>query len=307
MTFAIEPKIAVLLATFNGDRFVGSQLSSIFAQRGVDVHVFVRDDKSSDNTIDEVVAFSDKFADRLTLLPDDDDEGGSAGRNFFALLRNVDFTKYDYIALSDQDDVWEPTKLISAVESLRINDASCYSSNLIAYDEATMRSWFVRKSGDMCAFDYLFQSASAGCTYVLNNEASALVQRTLREKSCALPTTISHDFVIYAICRSHCLKWTMDRRSYIFYRQHSSNVFSAMPGWWGLWQRWRLACRGWFRENILFLDSILDDGHEARKILARIRRFNLRDRFWLATKCRHFRRRRRDQIFLAITLLLGAL
>lgn len=44
-------KVLVLLSSYNGEKYLNEQLDSLFAQEGVDVHVLIRDDGSSDNTI----------------------------------------------------------------------------------------------------------------------------------------------------------------------------------------------------------------------------------------------------------------
>jgi rhamnosyltransferase len=303
----VEAKVAVLLAAFNGEEYIASQLASLFSQEGVDVHVIVRDDGSSDGTLDVVRAFAKRFPDQLNLTGPDNFEGGSAGRNFFALLQNPLVAEFDYIALCDQDDIWGPLKLASAVTKMQRSDAAAYSSNLIAFDSAKQKSWFITKSGEMQKFDHLFQSASAGCTYVLDRRAIAAVQTKLAKSAMPLPRILSHDYVIYAVCRSQGLAWVMDDDSHIFYRQHSSNAFSAMPGLKGLWQRWALASNGWFGENINCVAKMLQDDPEATAIYGRLRRLSLKDRVWLARHCGEFRRRRRDQIFLAIAILLGKL
>ena len=49
---------------------------------------------------------------------------GSACENFLNMFMNVDFEKYDYIALSDQDDIWLPNKLINAIKKINENNSS---------------------------------------------------------------------------------------------------------------------------------------------------------------------------------------
>jgi rhamnosyltransferase len=300
-----DPKVAVLVATFNGEKFIESQLASVFAQVGVDLHVIVRDDGSVDGTLARVSEYQEKFPTRLTILGEDEYEGGSAGRNFFALLSGLSANDYDYVAFCDQDDIWAPVKLAAAISRMRVSDAAGYSSNLIAFDEARQKSWFIRKSGAMRPLDFLFQSASAGCTYVLDRRAVMAVQSVLEMCELPLPRILSHDYAIYAICRARGLRWAMDNSAYIFYRQHSSNAFSALPGVRGLWQRWKLAQDGWFGCNIACVAKLLVDDPTASLVFDRLARLTLADRLWLAAHCHQYRRRRRDQAFLAIAILLG--
>jgi rhamnosyltransferase len=301
------PKVAVLLAAFNGEKFIASQLASVFGQVGVDIHVIARDDGSSDGTVYELRSFQKAMPGRLTILDDDKHNGGSAGRNFLAILQQLSEHDYDYFALCDQDDIWNPVKIVNAIHCMRSSNSAAYSSNLIAFDDRKQRTWFIHKSHPRRQFDYLFQSASAGCTYVLDRRAFAIVQSVLKKNTLTLPRILSHDYLIYALCRSHGLRWVMDDASYIFYRQHDSNAFSAMPGMSGLWQRWHLARGGWFKQNIMFVTKLLPDDMMASAISDRLENLTLTNRLWLATRCHQFRRRRRDQILLAITILLGRL
>jgi rhamnosyltransferase len=300
-----NPKVAVLVATFNGEKFIASQLASLFGQVGVDVSVIVRDDGSTDSTLEQVVLFKERFPNKLDVRGSDEYVGGSAGRNFFALLRGLTASDYDYVALCDQDDIWSPVKLVSAIRKMEESASAGYSSNLIAFDETRQTCWFIKKSGAMRELDYLFQSASAGCTYVLSRQAVVTIQSALDNYERLPPRILSHDYVIYAICRANGLRWIMDDAAYIFYRQHDANAFSAMPGLWGLWQRWRLAREGWFGKNIACVAELLVDDPQATAVFERLTRSTFADRLWLAMQSRHYRRRRRDQLLLATSILLG--
>jgi rhamnosyltransferase len=301
------PRVAVLLATFNGEKFIASQLASVFGQVGVEIHVIARDDGSSDGSVAALRSYQNAMPSKLTILEDDEYDGGSAGRNFLAILQQLSEHDYDYFAFCDQDDIWNPVKLAAAIDGMRSANSAGYSSNLIAFDDSQQRAWLINKSHPMRQFDYLFQSASAGCTYVLDQRAFAIVKSVLRENKIELPRILSHDYLIYALCRSHGLRWILDDASYIFYRQHDSNAFSAMPGMRGLWQRWNLARGGWFKQNIMFVTKLLPDDVMASAISDRLENLTLANRVWLAMRCHQFRRRRRDQILLAITILLGRL
>lgn len=299
------PKVAVLLATFNGADHISQQLASLFSQLDVDVHVIVRDDGSSDATLEKLSVCAEQYPDQLSIVCSDGVEGSSAGLNFIALLKMVVVADYDYFALCDQDDVWAPDKLRAAIRKMDDTQSSGYSSNLIAFDNGKMKSWIVNKSSEQRKFDYLFQSASAGCTYVLDRSAVTHVQKAFANPIGTLPRSLSHDYVVYAICRSAGLRWYMDYEAYIFYRQHMSNVFSALPGVGGLWARFKLTKSGWYRENIGVVSKLVKSDTDSNAIFKRFDRFTFMDRLWLAMNCSNFRRRRRDQALLAVIIFLG--
>jgi rhamnosyltransferase len=298
------PKVAVLLATYNGESFVESQLNSILSQRSVDLNVYIRDDGSNDSTIQ--IASKYLSDSKVNYVQDDYPREGTAG-NFFRLLDNIEISDFDYVSFSDQDDIWFPEKLANAIDFMQANSAELYSSNLIAFDNYKGASWFLNKCGNQKRFDYLFQGASAGCTYVLSCRAAVIVQQSLGDPAEKVWKGCSHDWLIYAICRSHKLKCVHDSRAFIAYRQHSVNAFGAMPGIRGLLQRLRLSKNGWYRDQILWHRQFLSQQPEETLILDAIERMNVQDRFYLVSKAWNLRRSARDCILISFVIMLGLL
>lgn len=297
------PKVAIILATFNGAKFLQEQINSIVHQTHEDWHIFYRDDGSTDKTID--ILTSIPYTNKVTQLSPDNLSGGSAARNFFLSLFQIDVEKYDFVCFCDQDDIWAPGKLTHAINSIVENNSDCYSSDLIAFDNFKRKAWYLAKSSSEKKYDYIFQGASAGCTYMLNRVAAELVKRKIGLNFSQFPTNRSHDWLIYAICRSYDLSWYQDRTAHIFYRQHDKNVMGALPSIKGLFFRFTMARSGWYRTHILSLRDYLS-GKEAEVIvLDRISRLKLRDRLWLARRCFDFRRTRRDCFLLGLLILCG--
>lgn len=100
-------KIAVLLATYNGGKYIWEQLESLFQQSCKQFHLYVRDDGSSDDTMKIVEEFRQKYSDRITILEDSQKHRGAA-KSFMYLLENVDS---EYYMFCDQDDIWLPEKI----------------------------------------------------------------------------------------------------------------------------------------------------------------------------------------------------
>lgn len=296
-------RVAILLATYNGRTYIEEQVNSICWQTHPQWHLFVRDDGSKDGTVEFVRTLVP--GQNLTIIDPASDVGGSPSRNFFAILRAVNLNEFDYVAFCDQDDIWAPRKLAHAIECIRKSGAGGYSCNMIPFDNGSQNAWFLNKSFPEQNLDYLFQGASAGCTYVLNRTCAELLQRNIKRICDDPPTGFSHDWTIYALCRSFGQKWHHDKEAHIFYRQHGLNSFGALPSYKGLLARLRLARSGWYRNNILWLGDLLHGHEEERAVLERVRRFSLADRWWLARHCYSFRRRRRDAIFIGIIALCG--
>ena len=100
-------RVDILLATYNGARFVREQLASISAQTHSDWHLMVRDDGSSDDTLAIVRKWAASVAQPVTIV-EDGESGLGASLNFARLLERSDAP---YFACCDQDDVWLPQKL----------------------------------------------------------------------------------------------------------------------------------------------------------------------------------------------------
>ncbi|WP_279131729.1 glycosyltransferase family 2 protein [Photobacterium phosphoreum] len=96
--------VDVLLATYNGELYVRQQIESILQQTFSDFKLYIRDDGSSDNTLNIINDFSDE---RIVLIKDDKLTKG-VGDNFKILMQN---SLSDFILFSDQDDIWLPNKI----------------------------------------------------------------------------------------------------------------------------------------------------------------------------------------------------
>ena len=284
-----NPSVAILLATYNGASYCETQLISLLWQRGVDVHIYARDDGSRDATPAILREWAARHPDRITIIDNQGVSTGSANGNFFALLAAVDAAQHDYMAFADQDDVWTPDKLARATARLTEEGAEGYSSDLIAYSADAGSAWILRKAGRPADLDYLFQGASAGCTYVLTRRAAILAAEVMA-KAPAFCEDPSHDWILYAICRSRGLKWVRDPDAEILYRQHGGNQYGAKRGVGELLAKLRMMRSNWYRDHILWLQNVVVNNDEERRVLAAIARGSASDRFWLIRHAKRFRR-----------------
>jgi rhamnosyltransferase len=296
----IQPRIAVLLATFNGQPYLEEQIASIFAQIGVNITIFVSDDMSTDGSFEFLNGMHN---DKIILLTRK--KIGSGASNFFRLIYDADIDRFDYIALSDQDDIWGPLKLHRAITQIEKFKCGGYSSDLFAFNIARQKGWYLKKSDEPVRLDYLFQGASAGCTYVLTREAACLVREKIKHNLDSFPNDKSHDWLIYAICKSHGLGWYHDKQAHIYYRQHEQNVYGALPGLSGLIVKANMVRSGWYRQHILWISKFIKGIKEESSLITAIERMNWQDRFWLVFQSHNYRRRKRDRFFLALLIITG--
>lgn len=213
-------RVAVLMSTFNGEKYLREQIDSILAQEGVDVTLYIRDDGSSDSTV-EIIKGYQKNNSNIRL---DIGKNMGVGNSFMQLVYDVG-DDFDYYAFSDQDDVWHPEKIYRAVEMIKTEVAPClYCSNQI----------LVEKDGTIIAErhehqihkDYLgilCNNEVTGCTMLWNKGLHDLLSDAKRRPSQKLLRIRIHD-VWVAMVASTVGIICYDTGSYIDYRQHDNNV-----------------------------------------------------------------------------------
>ncbi len=103
------PKVNVVISTYNGEKYIQEQLSSLFGQEYQNIDIYVRDDGSGDKTIQILQKYAESG--QIVLL-----KGENVGycKSFMKLLEMTE--EGDYWAFCDQDDIWYPDKVRLAVE-----------------------------------------------------------------------------------------------------------------------------------------------------------------------------------------------
>lgn len=121
--------ICVLLSSYNGEKYIRKQIKSILCQSNVDVYLLIRDDGSTDNTVDIIKEMQKSFK-NIGLI-----QGDNWGyiKSFYYLLAHNNI-QADYYAFSDQDDIWMPNKLFNAIKHMDDQYPFLYGSNLIIRD-----------------------------------------------------------------------------------------------------------------------------------------------------------------------------
>ncbi|EJM01460.1 glycosyl transferase [Pseudomonas sp. GM102] len=293
-------KVAVLLAAYNGVKWLPAQVESILQQKNVDVNVFISVDSSSDATEAWVSELALNNA-RVKVLPHGEHFGG-AGRNFYRLIRDVDFSEFDYIALADQDDIWLADKLNVAHEKILESCASGYSSNVTAF-WPDGRKVLLDKAQRQRKYDFLFEAAGPGCSYVLKVSNALEFKRFVITNWSRVCEVSLHDWLVYAWFRSSGLSWYIDPISHMLYRQHSNNQFGANTGIKALVARLSLLRSGWYRGEVSKISGLLAD--RVQGLPASLLKQGKIPSSFLIRNWASLRRRFRDRVFLLVMVVLG--
>lgn len=256
----VLPRVAVLLASYNGRLWMEEQVSSILSQKGVDVTLVVSVDASNDGSEEwfEQLACHDE---RVRLLPHNSYVSG-AGANFFRLISEVDSEEFDFIALADQDDIWLHDKLRHAVEVIKKMGIDAYSGNVLAVWEDG-REQLVEKSKPQRQWDFLFEAAGPGCTYVFSAAFYGALRQFVQLHSAELKGIHLHDWFCYAFARSRGFTWFIDPEPKMFYRQHSLNQVGVNTGFKAVFIRLKNISNGWWLGQARNLAGVLGLQNEA--------------------------------------------
>lgn len=217
----MDEKIDVLLATYNGEKYLKEQIDSILNQTYKDIKVIVSDDCSTDNTR-TILEDYEKKDDRIKVYFQEENLG---------VVKNIEFllsqVEAPYYMLADQDDYWMPEKIQKSLETLENENADLVFGDLEVVDQNlnTMYDSFndymllsrkIKKYIDSYKVNYLYNCVT-GCTILAKKETI--------EKILPLPTNskyLIHDHWI-GLMVSLNGKLAYMSEKYIRYRQHGNN------------------------------------------------------------------------------------
>jgi rhamnosyltransferase len=294
-----SPRVAVLMATHDGAPWIECQVESILAQSGVAVTLYISDDGSRDGTY----AFLKKIAKknpRVMLLPQIK-TFNNAARNFYHLIQSLDTKKFDYVSFADQDDIWAGDRLSRAIDVMKMHGAPCYSSDVLAFWE-NGKTKPIKKSQDQVAFDYLFESAGPGCTFVLTAESMAVFKSHISKSKNSVDEILHHDWLVYAFMRAREFKWVIDDYLGVQYRQHTRNEMGAHIGFKASLKRVRYILSGAWLAQVRMVANFC--GQPQKQFIQRYLKLKHERFFSLAFKTHLLRRRSRD-VFVLRFIFLG--
>lgn len=173
-------KVAILLSTYNGERYIEEQIESLLKQTYQNIEIYIRDDGSTDNTVAVLEQY--RGMEHVHLFTGEGNLGYPQG--FFALLdMNIEA---DYFGFCDQDDVWYPDKIERAVNAL---DAKGQDKPVLFYaacDYCDENLNFIKPSPKFSFQpefrNSLFTCLALGYTMVMNKPAKELVTKRRAKK-----------------------------------------------------------------------------------------------------------------------------
>ncbi len=302
------PRVAVLLATWNGVRWLPEQVRSILDQAGVDVRLIALDDESTDGTREWLLeqAAADP---RITVLPSMGKSGGAAP-NFYRLLEHADLAPDELVAFADQDDIWRQGKLARHAALIRDEGYDGISSSITSFTADGARH-LVRKDFPQRQFDYLFESPGPGSTFLMTPRLVAVAKEVVQHDLGGAHQVDYHDSLVYAIARAHGWKWHIDGEPTVDYRQHDANVMGANTGSRAAIMRLQLIRSRWHRDQAVLLAdvaaTVADPG--LRPAIEGVRGLlttrGLRSRYQLARLAPQLRRRPRDRKIIGLLIASG--
>lgn len=294
-------KISVLLASYNGVKYIKEQIDSILNQKEVDVTIFISDDLSTDGTLEYLQEIYKDFKNIVYLTSGS--KFGGAGKNFFRLIKDVDFSSFDFISFVDQDDIWYEDKLIRAIKMIEDKQIDAYSSNVLAFWE-NGKKMIINKSSLQARYDYLFEAAGPGCTYVLKKDLAIFLQNFICDNWEDVNKIELHDWFIYAFARENNYKWHIDEKPSMRYRQHTLNQVGANDGLKAKLKRLKKVFSSWYREEIIKIIKVLrlENKYKFSKYILNKSYLN---NLLLLKYSFEFRRNKKEKLFLSLLILLG--
>lgn len=220
--------IDILLATYNGEKYIGEQIESVLNQDYGDFRLIIRDDASADRTADIIRHYEKRYPDKIYFSVNKENSG-CAGANFFAMLKEA---RGDYVMFCDQDDVWFPDKVSKSLKKIRKAEKKLGEATpLLLHTDLTVTDESLNvKAKSMFAYQHLnfnsvsvkklmVQNVATGCTFMLN--------RALADRLVYTPQSVPvHDWwiALYTAC---CGRVIFLNEPTLFYRQHGTNICGA--------------------------------------------------------------------------------
>lgn len=172
-------RVNILLSTYNGEKYLSTQLDSLLAQDYPNFKIFIRDDGSSDNTVAIIKQYI-KLSEKIIFLNDfENGEANNVGyiKSFLILLEESG--EAEFYTFCDQDDFWHPNKISRGVEALISQNNSTpllYSSSYWYCDESLETKGSFKQLPKHISFkDTFFYTTSFGFSMLINKKLRDIV------------------------------------------------------------------------------------------------------------------------------------
>jgi len=206
------PRVLVIVPTFNGEKYLSQQIESIRKQIGVNVRVYVRDDSSTDSTIKILENYS---SDDFKIIRGLENIG--TAKSLKILMSEV--LQDEFLALADQDDVWDPNHLSEAVKALGNDQTPDFNLYFPRYKfiDGVGRNISSREKRKIVGLpNSLVENPAIGCGIVLNPAGALLC------KEIELLSDLHIDKQLYFLA-SALGNVIQGEAETVFYRLHDKN------------------------------------------------------------------------------------
>jgi glycosyltransferase involved in cell wall biosynthesis len=228
MSGAFVNKVDVLMSVYNGEKYLAEQIESVLNQDYKDFVLHIRDDGSTDRSVDIIRHYARRNPDKIFYSVADKNSGSAAG-GFFALLKE---SYAPYVMFCDQDDVWFKDKISASMAAVSEAEVQ-YGNNvpILLHTDLTVTDGSLKiKAESMFRYQHLdyrrtsvkslaVQNIVTGCTMLINRP---LVKR-LTHAPQSVPV---HDWWI-ALFTACCGKIVFLNKPTLYYRQHGDNTCGA--------------------------------------------------------------------------------
>lgn len=220
--------IDILMATYNGEKYIEEQINSIINQDFKEWNLLIRDDCSTDNTINIINKYVEKYPDKIKLI---DNMGKNLGvkLNFGELMKH---SKSKYCMFADQDDKWLPNKISLTLEKMKElesnygeekpilihTDLKVVDKNLELIDKSFWKYSYIDPSRNTLN-KLLVKNTVTGCTMMINSSLKKLINFIPEE-------CMMHDHWIALVASLSGIIYFIKEPT-ILYRQHENNQLGA--------------------------------------------------------------------------------
>ena len=259
MRKAYSAKVIIMLASYNGEKYIREQLDSIINNDYKNISLVISDDCSIDNTWSILEEYAKRYS-FITLIVNKSGKHGAI-YNFANLVKFVKEhqEKNCFYMFSDQDDVWLPNKISVSVEAIKHKrDGSVLVYTGKQYVNKKLQYIFEdTKEEHFLDINIIHQNKSYGCTYIFNSELLA-----------RLESDIPHDFINYdhyvaAQAFLNGIVCFLPQKT-ILYRQHGDNVSGTI----NKKITERMCLKKKYKQNILLYKFMIDYFWNNRSLLS---------------------------------------
>lgn len=213
--------IYVVLSSYNGEQYIQQQIDSIIQQKNVDYRLLIRDDGSRDKTREILKEYEQN--DKIQVVYG---ENLGYSKSFISLVQSVP-EEAQYVAISDQDDIWDSNKLACAINLMRNEDKmipllyTCGRRLLVNGEIKTTEKKYIEYGFTGLTQGYAIQ----GCSMVINRTLKRLIDLYSYDYMPCI-----YDALIMHICKYNSGKVICDCVPHFTYRIHNNNSIGIRSG-----------------------------------------------------------------------------